>query len=84
MYKKMLSSVYRNGGFWISKYEIGDATSKTNNYAVRTSDSGTSGTAVSKANQILYNYVTCSQDQGLASGMSTDTNKTSSLLFGIQ
>lgn len=83
MYNKMLSSVYTNNGFWISRYEIGDATATENN-TTRTSSSGTSGKAVSQANQIPYNFVTCSQAQTLASKMSTDSSKTSSLLFGIQ
>ena len=83
MYNKMLSSVYTNGGFWISRYEIGDSTATTSN-TTRTSGSGTTGIAVSKANQIPYNYVTCGEAQTLASGMSTDSSKTSSLLFGIQ
>lgn len=83
-YQKMLSSVYINGGFWISRYEIGDETATNNNYEVRTANSGTAGKAVSKSNQVPYNYVTCSQAQSLASNMSTDINKTSSLLFGIQ
>ena len=83
MYKKMLTSVYTNKGFWISRYEIGDSTATQNN-TTRTSNSGTSGVAVSKENQIPYNFVTCSQAQKLASGMSDGTNKTGSLLFGIQ
>ena len=83
MYEKMLSSVYTNKGFWISRYEIGDGTA-TQNTTTRTSNSGTSGVAVSKPNQIPYNFVTCSQAQKLASGMSDGTNKTGSLLFGIQ
>ena len=83
MYNKMLSSVYKNGGFWISRYEIGDSTATASN-TTRTSDSGTTGVAVSQANQIPYNYVTCSGAQTLANGMSTDSTKTSSLLFGIQ
>ena len=33
---------------------------------------------------IPYNYVYCSEAQALAKRMSTDTSKTSSLLFGIQ
>jgi len=37
-----------------------------------------------KVDQVPYNFVTCSQAQGLASGVATDTNKTSSLLFGLQ
>ena len=83
MYNKMLSSIYKNKGFWISRYEIGDSTSTASN-TVRTSSSGTTGVAVSKPDQIPYNFVTCSQAQSLASGMSTDSSKTSSLLFGIQ
>ena len=79
----MLTSVYTNKGFWISRYEIGDSTATQNN-KTRTSNSGTSGVAVSKENQIPYNFVTCSQAQKLASGMSDGTNKTGSLLFGIQ
>ena len=83
MYNKMLSSIYTNGGFWISRYEIGDSTATTSN-TTRTSNSGTTGVAVSKANQIPYNFVTCGQAQKLASGMADGTNKTGSLLFGIQ
>lgn len=83
MYKKMLTSVYTNKGFWISRYEIGDSTATQNN-TTRTSNSGTSGKAVSQANMIPYNYVTCSDSQTLASKMSPDSSKTSSLLFGIQ
>lgn len=83
LYNKMLSSVYTNKGFWISRYEIGDSTATESNTA-RTSSSGTSGKAVSQANQIPYNFVTCSEAQTLASGMSTNSDKTSSLLFGIQ
>ena len=83
MYNKMLSSIYTNGGFWISRYEIGDATATESNTA-RTSISGISGKAVSQANQIPYNLVTCSDAQTLAGGMTTNNNKISSLLFGIQ
>ena len=78
----MLSSVYTNGGFWISRYEIGDATATASN-TTRTSSSGTTGIAVSQADQIPYNYVTCSQAQTLASNMESG-NYTSSLMFGVQ
>ena len=80
---KMLQSIKTNGGFWISRYEIGDNTATTNN-TTRTSDSGITGVAISKANQIPYNWVTCSQAQTLAKGMSADSSKISSLPFGIQ
>lgn len=83
MYNKMLSSVYTNGGFWISRYEIGDNIATIDN-TTRTSSSGKTGKAVSKPNQIPYNFVTCSEAQDLASGMATDENRTSSLMFGIQ
>lgn len=82
-YKKMLSSVFNNYGFWISRYEIGDSTATASN-TTRTSSSGASGKAVSQANMIPYNFVTCSESQMLASKMSPDSSKTSSLLFGIQ
>ena len=82
-YNKMLSSVYTNKGFWISRYEIGDSTATLKN-ETRTANSGVNGEAVSKPNQIPYNYITCSQAQNLAKGISADSNKTSSLLFGIQ
>ncbi len=82
-YEKMLNSIFSNGGFWISRYEIGDATSTATNTA-RTEKSGIAGEAVSRINQIPYNYVTCSQAQELTDNMTPDTNKTTSLLFGIQ
>lgn len=81
-YHNMLSSVYTYGGFWISRYEIGDEVSTTTNIT-RTSSTGTSNKPVSKANQIPYNYVTCSEAQELANRLKLG-NKTSSLLFGIQ
>lgn len=81
-YHNMLSSVYTYGGFWISRYEIGDEVATVTN-ATRTSSTGTSNTPVSKVNQIPYNFVTCSEAQGLANRLKVG-NKTSSLLFGIQ
>ena len=92
MYNKMLSSVYTNGGFWISRYEAGiagtntDATSdEIRNVRYSHSDiTNDSPKAVSQADRIPYNYVYCSEAQTLASAMSTYSNKTSSLLFGIQ
>ena len=92
MYNKMLSSVYTNGGFWISRYEAGiegtntDTTSseiQNVRYSYSAIDSN-SPKAVSQADRIPYNYLYCSDAQKLASEMSTDSNKTSSLLFGIQ
>ena len=79
-YQKMLSSVYTNGGFWIGRYEAGvsDTTPRTEEGEI------TGLEAKSQADMYPFNYVTCSQAQTLASAMSTDSNKTSSLMFGIQ
>lgn len=84
LYKKMLKSIYDNHGFWISRYEIGDNTSTENNYKIRTSSSGDVGVAVSKPDQIPYNYITCAQAQSLASNIVNVEEHTSNLLFGIQ
>ena len=78
--QKMLKSVYKNGGFYIGKYETGiESTPKT---------SGSSTTApkeipVIKQNAYPYNYVKCSQAQTLASKMESG-KYTSSLMFGVQ
>lgn len=72
----MLSSVYKNKGFWVSRYEIGDETATTNSYSMRTSTSGITGNPVSKRNMIPYNYITCSQAQSLTSKITADTDKT--------
>ena len=79
-YKKMLTSVYTNGGFWIGRYEAG-----VSDTTPRTAPGEITGLeAKSKPDMYPFNFVTCSQAQTLASAMSTDSNKTSSLMFGIQ
>lgn len=84
MYNQMLNSIYKNGGFWISRYEIGDSKATETN-TIRTTTTGTEGrTPVSKANQIPYNNVTVKEAQTLSSQMIENSNRTSSLLFGIQ
>ena len=80
----LLIIVRKNKGFWVSRYEIGDETATTNSYSMRTSTSGITGNPVSKRNMIPYNYITCSQAQSLTSKITADTDKTKSLLFGIQ
>ena len=78
--KKMLKSIYQNGGFYVGKYEAGiEEKPKT---------SGSSSTApteipVIKQNAYPYNYVTCSQAQTLASSMESGSYNTS-LMFGVQ
>ena len=77
--KKMLKSVYQNGGFYIGKYVTGLEGSQ------RTYENITSitETPVIKANVNIYDYVTCSQAQTLSSSMESG-DKTTSLLFGVQ
>ena len=86
-YNKMLSSIYTNKGFYIGRYEAGIEGSDKNTSLARYSRTeritSSSPKAVSKQNMIPYNYVTCSEAQQLAEGMSTG-NKTSSLMYGIQ
>ena len=89
---KMLQSIKTNGGFWISRYEAGIEGTNTDetineipNVRYEHSDiTNSSPKAVSQADRIPYNWVTCSEAQILASAMTTDSSKTSSLLFGIQ
>lgn len=73
---EMLSSIYENGGFYISQYEIGASSYVTEN------DNG-EREAVSKEGMYPYNYVTVAQAQNLATNMNTE-EKRSSLMFGIQ
>ena len=73
----MLGKVYTNGGFWISRYEIGTET-------VRESPSAVLTNPVSKQYSLVYNYVTQAQAQSLASQMKPDENMEGSLMFGIQ
>ena len=77
MKRKMLKSVYQNGGFYIGKYEAGTDIKRTNHASV----SGLVPT--SKANMYPLNWVTCSEAQTLASQVSTN-GRTGSLMFGIQ
>lgn len=72
---QMLKSIYTNGGFWISQYEIGTDDIIKNN--------STSSTPLSQMAKYPYNYITCIQAQELAQNMNYSDFK-SSLLFGIQ
>ena len=81
--QKMLTSVYENGGFWIGRYEVGDATATENNIKISNRRNDISNVAVLKMNQIPYNCVTCAQAQTISTNMATG-GKTGSLLFGIQ
>ena len=72
----MYSSIFVNGGFYISQYEIGAETYVTSN------DNG-AREPESKKGLYPYNYVTIDQAQNLATNMDTG-EKRSSLMFGIQ
>ena len=78
--KKMLKSVYQNGGFWIGRYEAGIE----NEVNIRKTASNTATlTPVSKQNAYPYNYVTRTQAKTLAEKVESG-NYTSSLMFGVQ
>ncbi len=87
--RKMLKSVYENGGFWIGRYEAGiekNRTSKEIDLATAPAPLSTSktGTEENPIYPYPYTYVTCSQAQELASKLSTGKSYTSSLMFGVQ
>ena len=73
---KMLESVYKNGGFYIGKYEVGTET-------LRNTENAQLTTPVIKEGAYPYNYVTIKQAQEKATDLSTG-EKTSSLMFGVQ
>ena len=77
--KKMLKSVYENGGFYVGRYETGIATTES----PRTAEGDTTQTPVIKANAYPYNYVTRTQAKVLAENMAHG-DKTTSLMFGVQ
>ena len=78
LYKKMLKSVYNNGGFWIGRYEAGTTTA-------RNSGDSTAGiTPLSKIDLYPINWVTCSEAQIIAESVTNKGSYSSSLMFGIQ
>ena len=89
-YQKMLKSVYKNGGFWIGRYEAGIEGSKgidkeSLDLGRTESNKGTTKEkAICQQDAIPYNFITVSEAQKLASEMTPNSGKTSSLMFGIQ
>ena len=80
-YKKMLKSVYENGGFWIGRYEVGIENGKNpRTFYIEIKDDDR---AVVKANMYPYNYVTRDEAQELATRMNYN-ECTSSLIYGLQ
>ena len=79
LYKKMLKSVYTNGGFWIGRYEAGTTSPRGNK-----NDPTEDLKAESKQDLYPINYVKCFQAQTIASKASSSASVNSSLMFGIQ
>ena len=80
-YKKMLKSVYENGGFWIGRYEVGIENGKNpRTFYIEIKDDDR---AVVKANMYPYNYITRDEAQILATRMNYN-ECTSSLIYGLQ
>ena len=79
-YKNMLKSVYKNGGFWIGRYEAGleGDTPRTSDTEISANDR-----AVVKQNKMPWIYVTRDEAQTLAERMNYD-GVTSSLIYGVQ
>ena len=78
--KKMLKSVYQNGGFWVGRYEAGIE----NEVDIRKEDSATATLIpVTKQNMYPYTYVTRTQAKVLAEQVESGSY-TSSLMFGVQ
>ena len=72
----MLSSVYKNGGFWIGQYEAG-----ADSYPA-TAENDTR-TPIIAQGKYPYNYITCANAQ-IKSSQLNSGDYTSSLMFGIQ
>ena len=83
--KKMLKSVYQNGGFWVGRYEAGIEDEA--NIRKASSDTVTLTTVtltpVTKQNMYPYTCVTRTQAKVLAEQVESG-NYTSSLMFGVQ
>ena len=88
-YKNMLKSVYKNGGFWIGRYEAGYEIDESKGETVRYygddyyTEHPITQKVVIKENAYPYNWVRRDQAQTLAEGMNYD-GVTSSLIYGVQ
>ena len=85
----MLQSIKTYGGFYIGKYEAGyeiGSGELVRNYMndENTTEHPITQTPVIKQNAYPYNYVRCSQSEKLSENLKTDSNTTTSLMFGIQ
>jgi len=74
--EKTLKSIYTYGGFWVSRYEIG-------NTEIRKYEDLIDAEPLSQPNKYVYNFVTFQQAQELASKISNGEYE-SNLMFGFQ
>ena len=83
--KKMLKSVYQNGGFYVGRYEAGIAVNRTSDTEKNSAGKyiAPSAVPVSKVDAYPYTYVTRTQAKVLAEKVNSG-NYTSSLMFGVQ
>ena len=89
--KKMLKSIYKEGGFYIGRYEVGigedNIVRNYKNYIGTTTEYPINETPVIQKNKVVYNWITISQAQELSQRLSSALNledMTISLMFGIQ
>jgi len=79
--KKMLKSIYINGGFYVGRYETGT----TETYRTETSEGTIDETPIIQANAYPYNHVTLSEAQTLSNKFTENLEGyTSNLMFGVQ
>lgn len=84
--KRMLKSVYQNGGFYVGRYEAGIAVNRTTSSTEKNSAGkyiAPKEVPVSKADAYPYTYVTRTQAKVLAEKVNSGSY-TSSLMFGVQ
>ena len=74
--EQFISKATISGGYYIGRYEAGDATAKTSQH----SSSGTTNPVTCKTDVYPYNYVTQSQASSLAQEMYTSSNFDSDLI----
>lgn len=74
--EKTLKSIYTYGGFWVSRYEIG-------NTEIRQMGDAINSEPLSQQNKYVYNYVTLEQAKELAARISGGEYE-SNLMFGFQ
>ena len=79
--EQMLESIYKNGGFWIGRYEAGQDTLRTS----FDENISSSLKPLSKFDKIPITNVTCNQAQTIAERVENiSSTYKSSLMFGIQ